>query len=138
MEPSRVRLKTLLLGGTALVGIAAAPLIGDSRTALAACAVVPATAVACGPTTTVDTTFPVDAPNARNYVFDTPIIGLIAQGATASASHEPRPVDLWTTLRVAHRVHRDSNRNCRPEQNQKCVTHVSVRSVTHVVGCSRR
>jgi outer membrane autotransporter protein len=69
MEPSRVRLKTLLLGGTALVGIAAAPLLGDSRTALAACNVFVPGQVFCATTTTTDTTFPNNVPNDRNYQF---------------------------------------------------------------------
>ena len=33
-----------------------------------------------------------------------------------------KAVDLWTTLRVAHRVH--SLNNNRPERNENCVTHV--------------
>jgi outer membrane autotransporter protein len=69
MEPSRVRPKTLLLGGTALVGIAAAPLLGDSRTALAACNVFAPGQVFCATTTTTDTTFPNNVPNDRNYQF---------------------------------------------------------------------
>src|SRR4030088_383515 len=41
---------------------------------------------------------------------------------TASANPNAPAVDLWTTLRVAHRVHRRNNN--RPERNENCVTHV--------------
>jgi len=34
-------------------------------------------------------------------------------------------VDLWTTLRVAHRVHSRNSSSNRAEQNEKCVTHVA-------------
>src|SRR5215217_8970763 len=45
--------------------------------------------------------------------------------AIAYANRSARPVDLWTTRRrVAHRVHRRSS-SSRPEQNEKCVTHVA-------------
>jgi hypothetical protein len=45
---------------------------------------------------------------------------------TVCENQTATPVDLSTTLRVAHRVHsRNSNNSSnRPEQNQKCVTHV--------------
>src|SRR5271169_5580679 len=43
---------------------------------------------------------------------------------TVCANQNPTPVDLWTTLRVAHRVHRRTSNSSRAEQNQKCVTHV--------------
>ena len=44
--------------------------------------------------------------------------------AIACASPNPPAVDLWTTLRVAHRVHSLSSSNIRPERNRNCVTHV--------------
>ena len=43
---------------------------------------------------------------------------------TACASPNPPAVDLWTTLRVAHRVHSPRSRNTRPEQSENRVTHV--------------
>src|SRR5262245_2456127 len=44
--------------------------------------------------------------------------------ATVCANPSAKPVDLWTTRRrVAHSVHRHNN-SSRPEQNEKCVTHV--------------
>src|SRR5262249_1515589 len=44
--------------------------------------------------------------------------------ATVCANPSAKPVDLWTTRRrVAHRVHRHNN-SSRPEQTEKCVTHV--------------
>src|SRR5271169_3924783 len=43
---------------------------------------------------------------------------------TVCANQNPTPVDLWTTLRVANRVHRRNSNSSRAEQNQKCVTHV--------------
>src|ERR1700688_920013 len=42
--------------------------------------------------------------------------------ATGCESPNEEAVDLWTTLRVAHRVH--SLNNNRPERNENCVTHV--------------
>src|SRR5271163_3223263 len=35
------------------------------------------------------------------------------------------PVDLWTTLRVAHRVHRNNSNSKPPPGDGKCVHHVS-------------
>src|SRR6185437_8219636 len=52
---------------------------------------------------------------------------------TACESPNPPAVDLWTTLRVAHRVHRFGSPN-RPERNENCVTHV-VGQTCHL--CSR-
>src|SRR5712671_6903704 len=53
---------------------------------------------------------------ARSYLAPSPIKTI------ASANPNAPAVDLWTTLRVAHRVH--SLNNNRPERNGNCVTHV--------------
>ena len=51
-------------------------------------------------------------------------LGVIAHGDNACASRSRPPVDMWTTLRVAHKVHRPKNSSSKAEQNGKCVTHV--------------
>src|ERR1043166_1466389 len=43
--------------------------------------------------------------------------------ATVYANRQP--VDLWTTLRVAHKAHSRNNSSNSAEQNGKCVTHVA-------------
>src|SRR5579871_6348006 len=43
--------------------------------------------------------------------------------ATVCANRQP--VDLWTTLRVAHKAHSRNNSSNSAEQNGKCVTHVA-------------
>src|SRR5260370_9862904 len=53
---------------------------------------------------------------ARSYLAPSPIKTI------ASANPNAEAVDLWTTRRVAHRVH--SLNNNRPERNENCVTHV--------------
>src|SRR5260370_40361453 len=53
---------------------------------------------------------------ARSYLAPSPIKTI------ASANPNAPAVDLWTTRRVAHRVH--SLNNNRPERNENCVTHV--------------
>src|SRR5258708_39624737 len=53
---------------------------------------------------------------ARSCLARSPVV------AIACESPNEQAVDLWTTLRVAHRVH--SLNNNRPERNGNCVTHV--------------
>jgi hypothetical protein len=47
----------------------------------------------------------------------------VCKSPNASATPN-KPVDLWTTLRVAHRAHR-RNSNSNDEQNANCVTYVA-------------
>ena len=51
-------------------------------------------------------------------------LGVIAHGDDRLRKPKSASCGLWTTLRVAHRVHSPRSRNTRPEQSENCVTHV--------------
>src|SRR5215472_10370130 len=56
--------------------------------------------------------------------------------AAIACANSRRPVDLWITLTSYPQPHRPNNHSNRVERNRKTVTLSSVRSVTHVAGCS--
>ena len=64
-------------------------------------------------------------PTAGQSVMDRSSLASSHMAATDCANPNKQPVDLWTTLRVAHRVHSPNSNSSTAEQNEKCVTHVA-------------
>jgi hypothetical protein len=77
-----LRLRSLLLAGTALASGMLAGATMNAPTAQAACNVFVPGQVFCATTTTTNTTFPNNAPNDRNYEFDVPnVTAVVIPGA---------------------------------------------------------